>query len=127
MKNLLKDKEEIYQLVSFAANGLLVMGTMFAIIYLAFPLLGGKLSWRAVIHYGSWILVALSMKSFLKRLKKELPIRKFDYFLIWLCISFNILSWVIYPFNIILIIFFILLFVASYKARLKKMKLAKSE
>ena len=111
------EKEEIYSIASFAANSLLTIAALFVIAYFLAPLLGGKLSIDAIIHYASWIILALAVKYFLRRARKGLKIRLHDYALIYVCSVINLVIWFSYPLNIVVSILFLIATFYSYRAR----------
>jgi hypothetical protein len=107
--------KEVYAAVFVIANLFLIFSVIMFSIYLAAPLLGGKLSVIAVIHYGSWIGLALGTRIITQAGRKGLPIRAYGYALLCLSCIVYFLLWA-YPLNIILIILSIVAIAISYKA-----------
>lgn len=115
----LTNRDEYYKIVLFLSNGWLVLGAMLVASYLVIPLFGAKLSVRAVIAYASWIVMALALKFYVRRLQKRLRIRAHEYLLIYLCVVFNFVVWFRYPIGILLSILSIIGFVFAYRAQNK--------
>ncbi len=65
--NPLENKEQFYGQVFVLANAFLIFSIIMFSIYLVAPLLGSKLSISALIHYGSWILVAIWVRIISRR------------------------------------------------------------
>jgi hypothetical protein len=117
LTKFLKNKDEFYRKISFLSNALLVIAAMLVASYLVAPLLGGKLSVYAIIAYASWIGIALVSKLFLRRVRKGLRVRVFEYLLLCLCVIVNLAVWFRYPINVILSILSIAGCVFAYRAQ----------
>jgi hypothetical protein len=111
------NKEEVYRVASFFATFWLVVAIVFVAIYLVAPLLGGKLSVYAILHYAGWIVLALAAKFVLKRARKGLRIRAYDFAILCITVVFNFVIWFSYPINIILSSLSIIGLVISYRAQ----------
>jgi hypothetical protein len=119
-----KNKEQFYGQLFVFANIILVFSIIIFFIYLVAPLMGGKLSMRALMHYGSWILLALGFRVITQRGRKGLWIRAYEY--VFLCIAgilyFSLWS---YPLNIFLSMLCIIGIAISYNAQNRRMKAGK--
>ena len=117
------NKEEIYKIASFFINFWLIVAAVFIIVYLAAPLLGGKLSLSAILHYGIWIVIALTIKSFLKRTRKGFALRAYEFTILCLLVILNFFIWFSYPLNVIFSILNTAGFIISYKAQKRQREL----
>lgn len=93
LKTLRMNKDEFYRTMLFLSNTLLVLAVVLIVLYLIAPLLGGKLSIYAIIAYISWIGIALLSKLFVRRARKGLRIRAYEYIIASLCVILNLLFW----------------------------------
>jgi len=122
LNKTLVNKDEIYKITSFAFNCLLVVALIFISVYLAASLFGGKLLLNAIIHYASWLVIALAGKYVLRRALKGQRIRGYDYSLVCLATIVNLVIWFSYPVNIILSVLCIVGIVLSYKAQDRRLR-----
>jgi putative Mn2+ efflux pump MntP len=122
MRKLFANKEEVYTVAAFALNFWLAVAVIFVIVYLVAPLVGGKLFPNVIMKYASWIGLALLARNVLKRVRKGLRIRAYDYSLVCLCVIINLLLWFSYPINIILSILSVVGLAFSYKAQSNRMR-----
>jgi chromate transport protein ChrA len=111
------EREEVYKVASFFATFWLVVAIVFVALYLFAPLLGGKLSVSAILHYAGWIVIALAVKFVLKRARKGLQIRAYDFAILCVVVVFNFVIWFAYPINVILSILSIVGLIFSYRAQ----------
>lgn len=84
LKKIMANKEKLYSITSITSNIIIVVAVIFLLVYLVAPLFGGKLLINAIIKYASWIGIALALKIGLKRAKRGLRIRGYEYSLICL-------------------------------------------
>jgi small-conductance mechanosensitive channel len=117
LKNLRMNKDEFYKTILFLSNTLLALAALLIVLYLIAPLLGGKLSVYAIIAYASWIGIALVSKLFVRRARKGLRIRAYEYIIACLYVIFNLLFWFRYPVGIILSILSIVGLFFAYRAQ----------
>ncbi len=111
------NKKELYGTSLVLANLFLIFSLIMFIVYLAAPLLGGKLSTHALMAYASWIGIALVGKVVIKRALNGLPIRMYDYSLICFLVIVNVVIWFSYPINVVLSILCVIGTVISYKTQ----------
>ncbi|HDH11671.1 MAG TPA: hypothetical protein ENG83_05665 [Nitrospirae bacterium] len=104
------------------ANLFLIFSVIIFSVCLLAPLLGGKLSVSALIHFGSWIVLAIGIRIVSQRGRKAQKIRVYEYALICLAAIVNFNLWFTYPINIILSILIVVGTAVSYKAHNKRMK-----
>lgn len=117
---LLSDNKQLYKLIFVVSNAFLVFSIIIFSIYLVAPLLGGKLSFKALTHYGTWILLALGAIIFSQRARRGLRIRLYEYMICCCAVIINVVIWFSYPINIILGILCIIGMVISYRAQNNK-------
>jgi len=122
IRNILKNKEEVYSMAFVLANLFLIFSVIIFSVYLVAPLLGGKLSISALIHYGSWIILAIVVRIVSQRGRKRLRIRLHEYAMVCLVAIVNSALWFAYPINIILSILSIVGTTISYRAQNKRIK-----
>ena len=115
-----KNKDEFYRKMSFFLDALLIIAALLVASCLVAPLLGGKLSVYAVIPYASWIGIALVAKRFLRRVRKGLRVRVYEYLLLCLCVIVNLAVWFRYPISVILSVLSIAGCVFAYRAQDKR-------
>jgi hypothetical protein len=120
LTKFLKNKDEFYRTISFLSDVLLVIAAMLIASYLVAPLLGGKLSVYAIIAYASWIGIALVTKLFLRRVRKGLRVRVFEYLLLCVCVIVNLVVWFRYPIGVILSMLCVAGCVFAYRAQDKR-------
>ena len=116
------EKEALYTKLFVIANYFLVFSIIMVAVYLAIPLLGGKLSVSALMHYGSWICLAVGMRILSRRRRKGLRIRIYEYSLAYLFAVINFVIWFSYPINMILSILGLAGFALDYRAQEKNRK-----
>jgi hypothetical protein len=121
IRNSLSDKKEIYSKTFILANLFLIFSVIMFSIYLGAPLLGGKLSVKALTHYGSWTAMAIGIRIVSQRGRKGLKIRAYEYLIVCLVAIVNFAIWFSYPINIILSILIIVGTAISYRAHNKRM------
>lgn len=121
MRNSLRNKERFYGQVFVLVNLFLIFSVIIFSIYLVAPLFGGKLLVNALIHYGSWIFLALGMRIVTQRGRKGLRIRAYEYALLCLSGIVYFALWS-YPFNIIFGILSIVGIAISWRAQNKRLK-----
>jgi|WetSurSiteA1Bulk_404760.scaffolds.fasta_scaffold166074_2 hypothetical protein len=122
IKKPLKNKKQLYNQAFFLANAFLIFSIIMFSIYFAAPILGGKPSISALIHCGSWILLALGMRIMSQRARRGLRIRAYEYLLGCLVAIINFVVWFSYPINIILSILSVVGMAISYRAQNKRLK-----
>ncbi|RJQ53423.1 MAG: hypothetical protein C4526_06565 [Nitrospiraceae bacterium] len=115
-----ENTEKIYGMAFVLANLFLVFSIVIFSIYLAAPLLGGKLSVDALIHYGSWIGLAIGMRLISKRGRKGLRIRAYEYSIACLVTIVNFALWFSYPMNVVLSVLCVVGMAISYRAQNKR-------
>lgn len=111
------NKVELYKSALFLSNCAVILGATLAVTYLVIPLLGAKLSFRAIIAYASWAGIGLGLKPILRKKLEGLRVMAHEYFIACLSVIFSIIVWWRYPINIILSILVVAGFVFSYKAQ----------
>jgi|GEM_PF-3768526 len=121
VRNFLTDKKEIYGMTFVLVNFFLIFSVIMFLIYLGAPLLGGNLSVIALIHYGSWIAMAIGISIVSQRGRKGLKIRAYEYVIVCLVAIVNFAIWFSYPINIILSILSIVGTAISCRAHNKRM------
>ena len=115
MRRIIKDRKATYDIIYWFANCFLVIAVVLFVVYSAASLLGGKLFVGALIKTGTWIIVALSLRAYSQRGRKELKLRVGDslhYYAagtLFLIVTFN------YPVNIILCIINTIACAVSFK------------
>lgn len=119
--NSLRNPERFYGQLFVIANLFLIFSAIMFFIYLIAPLFGGKLLARALIQYGSWIVLALGTRIVTQRGRKGLPIRAYEYALLGLSGIVYFALWS-YPFNIILSMLSIVGIAISWRAQNKRLK-----
>jgi hypothetical protein len=97
-------------------NVFLVLSVILFIIYFILSLFDFKSSIRALMCYGSWVLMATVLKIILKRLRNELRLRAYDYPIMCVVAIINLFAWFTYPTNIILSILTVIGMAFSYRA-----------
>ena len=70
-------------------------------IYLFAPLFGGQYHGKAVILYGSWIGLAITMIALLKKKQQEKSISLIEFLFAFLYFSLFMFIWFYFPINII--------------------------
>jgi len=113
----LKNKEKVYNITSVTSNIIIIIAAILLVIYLIFPLFGGKLFVSAIIKCASWAGIGLAIKIALKRAKSGLRIRAREYFLLCIVCIVNLAVWFPYPANLILSILGVIGFIFSYRAQ----------
>lgn len=103
------------------ANLFLIFSVIMFSVYLVAPLLGGKLSVKALSHYGSWIALSVGVRIVSQRGRKGMTIRTYEYLILSSAAIVNFVIWFSYPINIILSILSVLVTVISYRAHNKRM------
>lgn len=111
------DKKDIYKLAYAALNFWLIVAVVLVAVYLLAPFAGGSLSLSAILHYGSWIAVALAARYVLRHARKGLRIRAYQYAILCLVIVFDLVVWFSYPVGVILSIVNIVFFLVYYRAQ----------
>jgi len=91
-------------------------------IYLVAPLFGGKPSVSALMHYTSWIILALGIRLVSQKGRKGLKIRAHEYSILCLATILNFIIWFRYPINIVLGMLSVVVTVISYRAQNRRMK-----
>ena len=122
MSNPLRNKEQVYGKAFVLANVFLIFSIIIFSIYLIAPLLGGKLSTSALIHYGSWIFLALAMRILSQRSRRGQRIREYEYLIACLVAIINLVVWFSYPINIVLSILSVVGIAISYRAQNRRLK-----
>jgi len=120
-KKLWTDKE-IYDFASVALNVYMAGAAIIFVVYVVTPLLGGKLFFKPLILYGSWIGIGLFLKLLVKRVQKGLRIRPHQY--VSLCL-YNIACmflWFRYPINVFLSVLTIVGIAFAYKAQQRRLR-----
>jgi len=117
-----RNKKNVYGTIHTLANIFLIFASVIFLIYLIAPLLNGKLSFSALTHYGSWILLAIVARVVSKRGLKGLKIRVREYVFISVVALINFGIWFRFPFNIILGVLMVVGTVISYITHSKRMK-----
>jgi hypothetical protein len=109
--------KDIFYFGSGLANVFLVLFSVLFLIYLVAPLLGGKLSPKALIIYGSLIGFALSLKYTLRYIKARVRMKRYKWYL--LCSYFIMCAFLWFPYylGIIFSAAAIISFLCSYKAQ----------
>ena len=121
-KKMWTDKADIYKVALIGLNIYLSVAVVFVSVYLIAFLFDGKLYTNAIIHYASWIGMALVLKFALKRVQKGLRIRVYDYLVV--CVYTMICMFLLFrfPLNIILSILSIVGAVVSHTAQGSRLK-----
>jgi hypothetical protein len=125
MNSRWKKPEEVYRMVFVLSNLFLILSTVLFLVYLIAPLLGGILYINSLIHYGSWIVVALATRIVSQRGRKGFHIRAPEYILLCLVMIINFAIWFSYPINVVLGILSIVVIAISYGTNRKRMNQAK--
>jgi len=110
-----KNNKSVYNISLISINIFLVVAVVIFIAYLFAPLLGGKMLFKALILYGSWIGLALLLRRFIKRIQKQIRINKCEYILLCLYNIICMFIWFSYPFNIFFGLLSILGIILGYK------------
>jgi len=105
------DKEKIYNSLPILLNIWIVISVVNFILYLVAPLLGGSLSYNALLHYGSLTLLGVMSKLVIKYNKNSIL-----KFFMYLCFLLNFYVWFTFPYNFVLSIVISILF--FYKTKI---------
>ena len=111
------NKADIYTLGVACTNCFLGLAGVLVAVYLVILLIGGKFSGSAVIHYASWIVMAIPLRWYLRRLQHGLPIRPAQYLLVGLAGLVPLIVWFAFPWNLLLALVSGLAGVCGYRAR----------
>jgi hypothetical protein len=103
-------------------NIYLAVAVIMFLLYLAVFVLDGKLSARAGIVYGSWIVMGLYSKALLRKLKKGRRIGLREHILLCLYTIACVFLWFPYPINLLFSAFGIIGIAFSYRAQKKRTK-----
>lgn len=79
------------------------------------PLLGGKFSSVALMHYGSWITLAIASRHIAQHSKAGLRLRTVDYSLIGFAGIVNSFIWFRYPISIFIAGLIVIVTYISYR------------
>jgi hypothetical protein len=114
-------KGNIYYLVSVCLNIYVAVAVSMFVLYLGAFALGGKLSARAVIVYGSWIVMGLYAKTLLKKSKKGRRIGLREHILLCMYTVACMFLWFPYVISVFFSVLSIVGIAFSYKAHQKRM------
>jgi len=112
------NKKELQKSVSVFLTIFLVLGVLLSVYYLAAPLWGGKINYKAIIAYASWAGLSLIGKLYLKRQRQGLSMNKAYYIITSVCVIVNLFVWFSYPINVILS--FVSIVGLSYSYRIQR-------
>lgn len=125
--NAINNKEDAYNIASFLATGLLVMGVIFSLMDLVAPLLGGTLRLRGLFSHLCFASLGLAMKYVLKRVGKEMRFGVYEHLVLTASSVVAMFVWFEYPYNIIFSIVGIVMTIISYYKAAKKSKIKQDE
>ena len=111
------NKKKLLAIVSPLITVYLALASILFLTYLVAPLIGGKLSFKALMIYGSWIGSAILLKYIIKNFQKETLINNFKYFLICLYFISCMFLWFPYPLSLLSSLTLIVGFAVGYKKR----------
>jgi hypothetical protein len=110
-------RKDFYQFISVCLNIYLAVAAIMFMLYLGAPLLGGKLFPRAIIIYGSWIVMSVYLKALLKKSQKGLRITLHEHVLLSLYTIACVFLWFPYPISLFFTILSVVGIAFSYKAQ----------
>ncbi len=122
IRNLRTNKEEVYAMAFTLSKLFMIFSMSMFSIYLIAPLLGGKLSFSALIRFGSWIILSIGIRIVSQQGRKGLRIRLIEWSFLWLVSIINLIVWFTYPINIILGILSVIAMIVSYRAQKRRMR-----
>jgi hypothetical protein len=116
-KGLSTSKGNIYYLLTVCLNIYVALAAALFLLYIGAFFLGGKLSLRAVIVYGSWIVMGLYAKALLKKSKKGRRIGLREHVLLCMYTIACVFLWFPYAISVFFSVLIVVGIAFSYKAQ----------
>jgi hypothetical protein len=115
-QRLLSNKDAVY-IASAIANFALILACVLLGFYLIAPLLGGKFLPYALVHYGSYIGLALIMKYMLSYAKNKVRMQKYKWYVTYSYLVLCMFLWFPYYLAFGVSLLGIIVSVAGYRAQ----------
>jgi len=116
-KKFWQDTKDFHNIAFKLDNLFLIFSLIMFSVYLVAPLFSGIFSLSALVHYGSWVCLALVGRLVSQRKRKGLRVRAHECIIFCVVVTGNFLVWFSYPVNIILSILGIAGSIVAYRAQ----------